>query len=1124
MPIPASIGGKVVHTFPDGTAPDAIASFMRTHYHAEPENSPKPQPEGAFTRLGHFASRGLFASEADLNSTVAGIPGLGHTPFRQMLENANTKLRLETAQIHDQPPRGTFQKLLDIGGSVAGSLPVSIPEFVYGKIPFALLHGYTYAKRKGGDWEQQFKDGLTEGGVRYLLGWISGGGVPALSEGLARAGEAGDATLGHLRGALFGRVTSAMAFPMVAAGGSDFEGRKVTMTQVGVNMILGALTGKRLPIDQLEAFHSAQKLATDGEFDSAAKILDPVLRSNPKAQMEVAKAAHRADVVAGMPAIGKATVADLMREGPAGVIKSAKVIADADIAHSKARWEAVGRETSDLLRLRDYWDLRPVGERIAAIDATMRNLPIQHEGDQAAMKVLSQALDHQYELEKEAGVDTQYRSNYFPAFWKQPSENVRNWFDENVWSKPNFQRAKSFDDWSQGLEAGFTPVTTNPAEITMMRLMYGKLAAMKVDAIHRLVEDRVAVPLKDTEAVRTNWEPMDIGGTRYLVHPDAARILRNAFPLPSGSSVNAILQPGTRAFTRNWMALRNIILPMKLSFSAFHAQHITHIHLMDRMATLAKSVADKGLTRLEAAKQLKAVRWGPEAAKGLLFGRYFDSPYEDLGENEQGIKDLFIAGGYVPGRPPILRIELKNLHLRQLREAIPEWTAKKQYGKLATIPFKLLAQGVIHVSRGIQDPLFEEWIPGLKNYAYITASARLLEDHPEIAQEPLLLRANLRRIAKSVDDRYGEMQYGTLFWPPFWKNLGFGTFLSLGWNLGFVRQFGGALVDTARVAGRGLARGRLLEGIAERLKPALPDVGNPNFSSKMLYAGNYIVTALAVGGILTYFSTGKPPTVKDLFYPIGPNGVRLTTTFFTREFAGLYYHMRNQGILPGAVHEVTNKLNPMISGLVDIWTGFNYWGNETRDPNAPLWTQVMQSAGNLAEQELLPISISSILNKGLIDNPTALAFSMAGNNPAPSYADITPFQSAILRAYGRLHGHARTAYAEVAQKEELRKFRESEKLLKKKGKFAELVQKWGAYEGQHPLKARGASRLLKSLIGPPYSGMFRELDTETQVAILSTATPEEVQEYLPHASLQAQIEYPLLHPGRRPGAARGTRQ
>ena len=121
------------------------------------------------------------------------------------------------------------------------------------------------------------------------------------------------------------------------------------ISQVGVNMILGALTGKRLPIDQLEAFHSAQKLATDGEFDSAAKILDPVLRANPKAQMEVAKAAHRADVVAGMPAIGKVAVEDLVLEGPAGTIKSAKVIADADIAHSKARWEAVGDRKSTRL-------------------------------------------------------------------------------------------------------------------------------------------------------------------------------------------------------------------------------------------------------------------------------------------------------------------------------------------------------------------------------------------------------------------------------------------------------------------------------------------------------------------------------------------------------------------------------------------------------------------------------------------------------------------------------------------------------------------------------------------------------------------------------------------------------
>ena len=53
-----------------------------------------------------------------------------------------------------------------------------------------------------------------------------------------------------------------------------------------------------------------------------------------------------------------------------------------------------------------------------------------------------------------------------------------------------------------------------------------------------------------------------------------------------------------------------------------------------------------------------------------------------------------------------------------------------------------------------------------------------------------------------IDNRFGEMFYGGLFWNRYVKDVSIGSFLSLGWNLGFGREFLGAPPARARHAPR----------------------------------------------------------------------------------------------------------------------------------------------------------------------------------------------------------------------------------------------------------------------------------------------------------------------------------
>ena len=100
-------------------------------------------------------------------------------------------------------------------------------------------------------------------------------------------------------------------------------------------------------------------------------------------------------------------------------------------------------------------------------------------------------------------------------------------------------------------------------------------------------------------------------------------------------------------------------------------------------------------------------------------------------------------------------------------------------------------------------PIFEHWIPNLKVASYLQQAGEHLAQNPWLLQDDVQRGVALRAIGKEAENKYGEMFYGNLFWNRALKDGLIGAFLSLGWQTGFVRQFGGAL---ANPAARGIRR------------------------------------------------------------------------------------------------------------------------------------------------------------------------------------------------------------------------------------------------------------------------------------------------------------------------------
>lgn len=726
------------------------------------------------------------------------------------------------------------------------------------------------------------------------------------------------------------------------------------------------------------------------------------------------------------------------------------------------------------------WRKVPENERLAYIDRLERG-QAQPEQYAAQAERHTTILKAAYQLEQEVGSKAGYIENYFPHIWLDP-QMARDFVATRVaqigpkW----FQKERTFDYIKDGLDQGLRLKSTNPEDLVTSRLLASADMRERVSLLQGLEEMGLATRAEGapSDLARAGWSAVNAPDMKqWLLAPDVQPLWKNAVEA-KGLWANEGLAGST---FRGWMALKTVWVPIKLALSAFHPLHVAHINAFAEYPTIAWRQMTGG-DLVGAFKSLAEGVYGQAAAaipyvpqKGKEVRAAWTMPDAERTPAQRAAVTLMNEGGFVPQ----ISEELKIAGKRSFEKAIDN----SQWLKAAPLAIR---QAVAR----IQAPIFEQWIPNLKAAAYLNEAQALLSKRPELIDNDAQRMVALRTIAKSIDNRYGEMNYGSVFWNRTVKDLGIGSFLSLGWNLGFAREFGGALLQPEYQLGRRLAG-----------KETVSQATIAAAQNKLTFALSYVAGGMILNGMMTYLLSGQTPHGMDYFLArIGgknPDGTdrRVTNMTYLREIPMLIKHVEEQGgnVAAGVAEMIYNKM--MIQSVVEMARNRDYYGNDIWNENGPIYQKAAQTLAYIFNQQFSPMSISGAQRQlSMGGGAREVALSFLGFGPAPAYAEKSATQNRIGYLFSR-HVAPYARPEEMGEKSKTRGDIRNELLLaKQRGDQAGMQaasRKW--------LNAGGSRQGLSNIMLGISSdvSMFRSLPEPDQKAIMAQASPEERARYQP---------------------------
>lgn len=678
------------------------------------------------------------------------------------------------------------------------------------------------------------------------------------------------------------------------------------------------------------------------------------------------------------------------------------------------------------------------------------------------------------------------------------------------WHDPAFTQGKFFELYKEAVNANFKPKYTNPEEIMLARQHASDVAQMKVQTLRdfeqlygiakKITPTDKKPPIYPSKPWLSPEKTLNGKPVWYYVANDAYQILHNAFETKSLWSAKGI---GGDIF-KSAMFLKNTAVSAALSLSLFHPIHVMTIDNATAMVRATKELLNGTVGAVQFVKNMAKAGIYTELGKetggqlGALFGGQPKGGYRLL-KAYQGKLDTAqltaadrLSLNYMTegGMIPELSVQYRSGAISNFKRALEDTVNQKSViatGKATFyLPFAAL--------QALSVPFFQIWIPSLKIASYLRDVHTAVKVDPSLVTDTAKRLITFRRLAKSVDNRYGEMAYNTLFWNKWVKDIGVASTLSLGWNLGFLREYGGGTIDLVRATAK-------LSDVPRKLKAGELD--------RAMFVTYYSVQALAYGGLMTYLLGGVVPTkLIDYVYPqVGKDPQnpesepeRANTMFYPREFYSIGKHIQHEGLASGLTHAVANKAAPSISMVYEWSTGLNYYGQEIRDPNGPFFKKLEQTIVNSLPDHLTPISIQSIMQTDR--SAKNIALGVAGFSKAPKYITDTNTQAGIKDAYRRYVAPKATPYEKAFLSNDMRELRRLDAANAPDKDFDTLVDKMvDHYELTDIDEAKLMKQLTKREVtddpNASLKEMFKRLDWHIQRQLLDKMTSDERDEFLP---------------------------
>jgi hypothetical protein len=777
------------------------------------------------------------------------------------------------------------------------------------------------------------------------------------------------------------------------------------------------------------------------------------------------------------------------------LVSDSSFLADATFARGNSRKQnerdVVVKEQFDY-EMR--WLKKPIAEAMEymhrmEIGAPQRTLELELWAERDR-KMLAQA----YKDESLWGSRAGYIEDYFPHIWKNP-DKARAFFKArgDRLGPDWFQKERTYDTIQAGLKAGLVLKSHNPAELMTWRLLSGADMRMRMELLSELKKMGLATVIDGMpesaiqQLLNGGWRDIRAPNfENWAIAPDVQALWENAVAAKGlwgmeGAAGNIF---------RGWMTFKNAWVPLKLALSGFHPLHVYHINMSQNFA-LAMLKAQAGDSFADVTKTFIS-GLDPRQGVGHTARMAWEKPPHERTPYEQSLVDLMNDGGFVPQ----MAEEMKISATKALAKA---WNEQR----LLATAYHGYRRGI----EGMQSAIFERWIPGLKAAAYIKQAEVILQMYPELNHDVAKRRVALRSLSDSINNRYGEMFYGNLFWNKTLKDAAVGAHLSLGWNLGFLREFLGAPTKTVNYS----------------YLRATKDADNPRLyaakaNNKIAFVLSYVMSALALNAIMSFLMSGDKPEGNDFIFPrLGgknPDGSdrRVTNMYYTREVPMLIKHIQAKDSVPLGIADMWwNKL--MFQPFVEMIENRDYWGYELYDEDSPMVKKALQFVSSTLSTQLSPITISGASRAAELSGTwydKSVPLSMLGFGPAPAYVERSKLDNRIRHLHSEFVAPKKKPRDQQAADEERRVAKLELRRALRDGDVA------AAKAARDRAIAAGSSResLTKRRLDEP-SGhfLFSQLPEVVQRRLLSEMGPSEVTEYKKFARKRVRKELTLTPMG-----------
>lgn len=699
-------------------------------------------------------------------------------------------------------------------------------------------------------------------------------------------------------------------------------------------------------------------------------------------------------------------------------------------------------------------ELQQIAEAIQKIQADQR-LQEQHAAN------LGRSSSQQVTLPE--------KENYFHNRWETPpgsgkAENEETRISRLFTPRRPLEGSKSYNKQQSytlksGIAAGGRPVTSNPIRLLRLRIEDGMKFVTARRAWAQLgslglrqfvpkgermpegfdpVDDRIARVYFPAETARGNT--VSVEGGQWAVESNTARLLNNML---SRDLIRA------NAVGRGLMWLKNASTALELGLSPFHAVFETIEAASSQLALGVLRSYNLGIRGADASEFMTGLRQIMEtpvapitmAREGASLPAYVEARarLEKIGVTEFGHKQI-------EGKQPHGVLEAIS-HFREVRKQAGIQRLLKRYpdldqllddmftgglvigqhqdyqvkmmGKTASEawtagnPLGAMVRAIPAANQVIMKPLFQWYIPNLKYSLFLRQMSEQAAEHAGDLESGALSRAELaRKVADSIENRFGELNFDNLFWNRTFKTAMQFAFRSVTWKLGNVRELGGAVAGQAKALGQWAWQANEMlsraehsaDGKIEFPEPQPEKPGAlPKLDQKAGWLMSLVVTTAALGIILSKALTKKYPwewadeahkddgsseRAKAIYLEtVHPRTGELDSRGKPVRVSLPTYWKDVEHARANPAQYIMGSLSSTLGKGIDLAHNEDYFGNYVYNPNAALGTQLKQ-AGKYAFPE--PFSLGNF-ERGQQSGGTKTAWlSGFGFPKAPSDLDFTP--------------------------------------------------------------------------------------------------------------------------------------